>query len=415
MEEKNKDLFLSEYQKITNRLVSKLAKTGAKRLTVELSKNNGDVVVTNFFTNFELDDEQFQFGRKEHDFLEACKSFLQDEQASSFFTVACMVQAFPNRKDESFDCKFFFVSEENRTFKDDGIVFDSKYFKLTQEEFDLCCQTKLAFYDEQNEVLYPILTCAIPALGRYMDAANAFKGLSEHPIGNGMTLADKISRDHKDFKFLAIKKEQVRPIISVGVEKTLCGDYTSFFEEFFSVASTYGYYQVIDWKIGYKETDVTIRLQDEIGTYVTFHTSNLVGEGFSISAWIKLRDGYMISLSEKTGYRTKSYNLSETFSFVLARAKEIFLIYQRKIAAKNARFCQISELLNKRLAFALGGKAKVEKLKAQGKLTLFGSNEDMLNELVRDTYKEVKDLLHKKKLMEVYVDFIKELPEEREE
>ena len=65
--------------------------------------------------------------------------------------------------------------------------------QLTEAEYKPCAASKLAFYDEFREILYPIQECAYQSVGSLLDCACVFKYKSNAPIMAATFLADRLA------------------------------------------------------------------------------------------------------------------------------------------------------------------------------------------------------------------------------
>jgi len=90
-------------------------------------------------------------------------------------------------------------------------------YKLRDMDYQYCLETRLAFYDEIGNVLYPIRNYAKRSVANLLLCNNAFKYLGHTPIGQAMVLAEKLAQINS-IKLVYMEKDKkslVRPIVGV--------------------------------------------------------------------------------------------------------------------------------------------------------------------------------------------------------
>ena len=81
--------------------------------------------------------------------------------------------------------------------------------KLTEAEYK-CCGSRLAFYDEFSDILYPIQECAYSSIGALLDCACVFKYHSNTPITAATFLAERLAGTN-NIRFLYRERTRTGP------------------------------------------------------------------------------------------------------------------------------------------------------------------------------------------------------------
>lgn len=181
--------------------------------------------------------------------------------------------------------------------------------QLTEAEYKPCAASKLAFYDEFREILYPIQECAYQSVGSLLDCACVFKYKSNAPIMAATFLADRLAGT-KDIRFLYRKRtENVRPLISIVGKNYAMFPQHKFVSDALTIVnknaiSTIGYWSV---------TDELTRVNIEISGYnalwhpeIELQVSDTVGKSMAVTAYIRMGHGKIL-LKRNTAYHWESF------------------------------------------------------------------------------------------------------------
>ena len=181
--------------------------------------------------------------------------------------------------------------------------------QLTEAEYKPCAASKLAFYDEFREILYPIQECAYQSVGSLLDCACVFKYKSNAPIMAATFLADRLAGT-KDIRFLYRKRtENVRPLISIVGKNYAMFPQHKFVTDALTIVnknaiSTIGYWSV---------TDELTRVNIEISGYnalwhpeIELQVSDTVGKSMAVTAYIRMGHGKIL-LKRNTAYHWESF------------------------------------------------------------------------------------------------------------
>ena len=181
--------------------------------------------------------------------------------------------------------------------------------QLTEAEYKPCVASKLAFYDEFREILYPIQECAYQSVGSLLDCACVFKYKSNAPIMAATFLADRLAGT-KDIRFLYRKRtENVHPLISIVGKNYAMFPQQKFVSDALTIVnknaiSTIGYWSV---------TDELTRVNIEISGYnalwhpeIELQVSDTVGKSMAVTAYIRMGHGKIL-LKRNTAYHWESF------------------------------------------------------------------------------------------------------------
>lgn len=88
---------------------------------------------------------------------------------------------------------------------------------LTESEFELCMESRLALYNEYSDDVYPIRNVAFSSIGKLLDSAASFKNMADIPLGSALLLAEKLSSDMKSLKLIFRNmKGHIKPLIGIA-------------------------------------------------------------------------------------------------------------------------------------------------------------------------------------------------------
>ncbi len=181
--------------------------------------------------------------------------------------------------------------------------------QLTESEYKPCVASKLAFYDEFREILYPIQECAYQSVGSLLDCACVFKYKSNAPIMAATFLADRLAGT-KDVRFLYRKRtENVRPLISIVGKNYAMFPQHKFVSDALTIVNKNAINSIGYWSV----TDELTRVNIEISGYnalwhpeIELQVSDTVGNSMAVTAYIRMGHG-KIFLKRNTAYHWESF------------------------------------------------------------------------------------------------------------
>lgn len=162
--------------------------------------------------------------------------------------------------------------------------------ELTEDEYAVMMESRLALYNEFTEDVYPIRKIAFPSIGKLMDAFASFKNLSEIPLGPALLLADKLA-ETKSLQFIYRNKtKRVKPLIGIAGSKYVKTSQHKFLSECLSYMATKGIYTLDTWSITDQLTSAKVSLttlRPEYKTYLLIETSDIPGTPMSVSSYVQ--------------------------------------------------------------------------------------------------------------------------------
>ena len=181
--------------------------------------------------------------------------------------------------------------------------------QLTEAEYKPCAASKLAFYDEFREILYPIQECAYQSVGSLLDCACVFKYKSNAPIMAATFLADRLAGT-KDIRFLYRKRtENVRPLISIVGKNYAMFPQHKFVTDALAIVNHSAISTIGHWSV----TDELTRVNIEISGYnalwhpeIELQVSDTVGNSMAVTAYIRMGRGKIL-LKRNTAYHWESF------------------------------------------------------------------------------------------------------------
>lgn len=278
----------------------------------------------------EFGNKQLKRGVSYQKLQSAINELCQESEMQNIISTACYLS---NRAVGSgYDVCFAIINalEPNSVTEGGRLEFETVTKTVSKKEYELIRETGLAFYDDALDRLYPILKCALPSVGKYLDATASFKKMTPVPIGSAFILAEKLSCEKKSLKCMYIKSfNNIRPIIGVGVTKTECGVFEKRIKNFFAALSKHGMYRLAEWHVDYERTLVKVVLN--AGCYsceIAFSTSNMIGDANIVQVG-KTINGVFIPFSTISGYRTRGYDVNEALNDAITEALPAIMNYKR--------------------------------------------------------------------------------------
>lgn len=180
--------------------------------------------------------------------------------------------------------------------------------KLTEAEYK-CCGSRLAFYDEFSDILYPIQECAYSSIGALLDCACVFKYHSNTPITAATFLAERLAGTN-NIRFLYRERtERVRPLISIVGRNYILYSQYEFVKEACEIVQQHCISHVESWSVTDELTKATIVIDGMNALWhpeIELQVSDTVGSSMAISAFIKMGKGRIL-LKRNTAYKWPSF------------------------------------------------------------------------------------------------------------
>lgn len=170
---------------------------------------------------------------------------------------------------------------------------------LTESEYK-ACGTKLAFYDEFHDVLYPIQECAERGISSFLDCACVFK-YRRSPLVSASFLAERLAdrfNSNRPVKFLYRKRtERVRPLVSIVGKNHVLLNQDKLMKEACRYMSSKSIMRLDSWTITDEMTTATFRIDAGNACWfpeIELKISDMAGNALSASAYIRMGKGRIL-------------------------------------------------------------------------------------------------------------------------
>lgn len=346
------DDILEEIKQVDQSLGQRVFSTIGNTMNIEISHTSDGV---NMDVSYKTQGRRKMLykGVKETSLRKKIEEFLKEVPKDDSMSVACLVGQ--NKTMYGYTLRYFIIPILGYDIREGGVDFEEYSIDVSEEMYEVAKETSMAFFDEVERILYPIKKSALLAIGRYMDAMASYKVVSNIPLGNALLLSERLADDPKKFKLAYVDYDVAfRPVISVGVERTIMGDFYKMFEEYFSCCAKMGIYRVTKWDITVERVSVTMHMVME-DYYITFSTSNLPGETNRVKVTRMIGDVEVV-FAEQSAYNTAQFSVnnlleqavleykSNTENFNISRLDQEFEITPEE--RKSLEKCYGSRRLN---------------------------------------------------------------------
>ena len=187
--------------------------------------------------------------------------------------------------------------------------FQKIRLELTDEEYEVCVESYLAFYDEIEEILYPIRKCAFDSVGRMMDCAASFKYRTTFPLGSALLLAERLAKTHSIRFLYRNRTEKVCPLISiVGNNYSLYGQ-QRFVDEALELIQKEYVCHIDRWVVTDEKTTVTVALSlldSSLGLEIDLQIGDVMGTSLAVTAYARVGAGRLFRC-RNSAYHKKSF------------------------------------------------------------------------------------------------------------
>ena len=174
--------------------------------------------------------------------------------------------------------------------------------ELTDAEYRLALESRLALYNEFTQDIYPIREVAFSSIGKLLDSAASFKNMATIPLGSALLLADRLAEPQKELKFIYRNANgKVKPLIGIAGSRFAEDSQYDFFRGGLDyIAENFGIYTIKSWEITDDVSTVNVYLnnyvRDNARVYLRLQTSDIPGTSASVTAFLELSDGQLYEM-----------------------------------------------------------------------------------------------------------------------
>ena len=171
--------------------------------------------------------------------------------------------------------------------------FPTLTLELTDEEYRLAMESRMALYNEFTQDIYPIREVAFSSIGKLLDSAASFKNMATIPLGSALLLADRLA-DQKELKFIYRNANgKVKPLIGIAGSRFAEDNQYDFFRGGLDyIAENFGVYTIKSWEITDDVSTVNVYLnqyeRENARVYLRLQTSDIPGTSASVTAFLEL-------------------------------------------------------------------------------------------------------------------------------
>lgn len=220
----------------------------------------------------------------------ALKDLNKTENVDFSFSVLCYFETETTRTwDNKIISKWFNILPEFPfSIKNENPVFHYETLELDESEYKIMMETRLAFYNNKTNDIYPIRSVACKSIGVLMDNTSIFKHLPDIPLGSAIILSEKLLR-LKSIKFIYREKtDAIKPLIGLaGARYTQYSQY-DFFNDVIKYISKKSFYDVTRWSVTDERTimDVVVNaMNPNCKICLKVQTGDIPGAALSIMAY----------------------------------------------------------------------------------------------------------------------------------
>lgn len=240
-------------------------------------------------------------GRKLNTFSEAI-SEIEEEKAfctsNPSFNIICFAEMSPVR---NWDGKVKTLWFKVNPFYPYELVngqpkFETVELELEEDDLKMALETKIAFYEESEEVVYPIREAAMKSISRLLGLPLVFCKQAEHLLGAILVMAEVLSTK-TDLRILCRdNKHNVKPVIGVLSPRYTPCPQKKFISQCLDYLYENGIYDMSEWSISDELTKVEmVKMSNSIDfqTGVLIQTSDINGIAMSVTAFAKVGNSTM--------------------------------------------------------------------------------------------------------------------------
>ena len=149
---------------------------------------------------------------------------------------------------------------------------------LSEKEYAVCRETGIAFYDEVENIIFPVKQDAAASIGRYMDMMSAFNHESSAaPLGPALMMAERLSKVRGlKIVYLNGMSDRCKPVVAVVSGKFIRVKHSDFFKGCFNYLETeFGLpFEINSWDITDDQVTVNLIMHSFTGIDFLFSISN---------------------------------------------------------------------------------------------------------------------------------------------
>ena len=174
--------------------------------------------------------------------------------------------------------------------------FPTLTLEMTESEYHLAMESRMALYNEFTHDIYPIREVAFSSIGKLLDSAASFKNMATIPLGSALLLADRLAEPQKELKLIYRNaKSHVKPLIGIAGSRFAEDSQYDFFRGGLDyIARNFGMYTMKDWEITDDVSTVNVYLnqytRDNAKVYLRLQTSDIPGTSASVTAFLEIEE-----------------------------------------------------------------------------------------------------------------------------
>jgi hypothetical protein len=195
---------------------------------------------------------------------------------------------------------------------DDGHpAFEMVHLELSEEEHQNMMETRLAFYNNQTGVCYPIKKVAVDSLTSVMDTDAAFRYIGDVPLGVAITLSEILCNKPKIQFVCRNCTGNIRPVIGMSGPQYRPIPQTPFVEAVLRELGKTTFYRVGKWSVSDVMTSVVIHLaqiQSDCDLWLGVETSDIPGSSAKVTLNATLF-GRQVAIEKATVYHDRRYSV----------------------------------------------------------------------------------------------------------
>ena len=260
-------------------------------------------------------------------------------------SVLCLAGIRPTRdKDLKIVTQWFVISPADPyviSFEDKKLDLVTMEYPVTDEEYEYIKETKIAIFDEEMGIIYPLTQQSIVSVGKYLDAVASFKNVMDIPFSEACLIANKLYYVPKtQFIYRNLEStDKIKPLIGMAGKDFNLMNMMDFYQNCrqrvnqLVSSENSANTQVIDWEF---ENDV-IRVDYKVmfSKYISrfqpiIRIENSLTPGCGVTLHMLVRFGDNQEGHMELGKNTLYHNVECDYDKLFAGVKETYdNLYQR--------------------------------------------------------------------------------------
>ena len=188
------------------------------------------------------------------------------------------------------------------------LEFDLTKIGLTEAEYK-ACTSKLALWDEEQKILYPIQPCATSSVGKILGCDVIFRHDVSAPLASAIILAERIAGT-KNLRFLTRKRtEKVRPLIAFLGKRYSYISQLDFVREALGILQKNCIFHIENWIVSDEYTKIQIVIDNMNSLYqpiVEIHFSDISTPELCVSVFARFGKGRIL-LRRNNDYHCEAF------------------------------------------------------------------------------------------------------------